>query len=56
MINDYITSISEDELTCDEIKSLLYILTLTKKGLKSKWIQKIVNISKDKWGIFIKYF
>jgi hypothetical protein len=38
------------------MKSLLYILTLTRKGLKSKWIQKIVNITQEKWGLFLRYF
>ena len=56
IIKSYISNVSDSSISEEEIKSLLYTLTLTRKGLKYKWVQRIINVNYQKWQIFCKYF
>jgi hypothetical protein len=48
--------VADSELTAEVTKSLLFVLTLTRKGLRSRELCKMVNISTGKWEIFMHNF
>ena len=56
IFNEYIRLVSDSELTVEIVKSLLFTLTLTRKGLTARELSKMVNISESKWQHFTKYF
>lgn len=48
--------VADSELTSEVTKSLLFVLTLTRKGLRSRELCKMVNISTGKWENFMHNF
>lgn len=47
---------SEDGLEPEKIRSLLYLLTLTGKGLRANWLSRIVAVAPQQWKKFRQCF
>lgn len=45
VVGEYVTAVAAHGCSAEEVRSVLYILALTRKGLKAKGVQNMVGIS-----------